>query len=165
VGFPKSPLFQTIDELPFFDKLAKEYAEKFGTKVRLILFDKEKSTIDPIYDEPTKTVTRVVENLPAIVVELVPISTVEAREEGLKNEKDTTIHFTRAHLEETKDTNGVALGLSDVPEGAIVEVYGSQYDIIQSNREGFLNNVNKWLRVVCTLKRRSEFFPDRRQLP
>jgi hypothetical protein len=165
MGFPKSPLFQSIDELPYFDKLSKEYAERFGTRVKLILFDKARSTIDPIYDEPTKTVVRVFENVPAIVVEPVPVDTFEAREEGAKMEKSTAIHFARAHLEEAKDTAGVVSGISDIPEGSIVEVYGNQWDMAQGNRDGFLNNLNKWLRVVCSLTRRSEFFPDRRQLP
>lgn len=163
MGDPSSPLYQDIDETPYFDGLAKEEAERFGTVVKLILFDKEASTIDPIYDEPTKTVVRTA-MIPAVVVEPIPTDTYEAREEGGKLEKDSAIHFARAHLEETPDSNGVPLGISDVPEGNIVEVFGFQWDVVQSQKDGFLGNARKFVRVVCQLKRRSEFFAERRQL-
>lgn len=163
MGDPTSPLYQDIDETPFFDGLAKEEAERFGTVVKLILFDKEASTVDPIYDEPTQTVVRTA-MVPAIIVEPIPTDTYEAREEGGKLDKDTAIHFARAHLEETLDTAGVVLGLSDIPEGSIVEIFGLQWDVLQTNRLGFLGNAQKWMRVECNLKRRTEFYPERRQL-
>ena len=164
MGFPSSPLFQSIDELPYFDGLNKEYVERFGTTVQLTIFDKSASTIDPIYNEPTATVERVA-TIPAFVVELIPIDSPEAREEGFRIEKDTTVHFARIHLEEAKDQNGVLLGISDVPIGSIIEVYGSKWDVINSQRGAFINQINKWMRVECSVKRRSEFIPERRTLP
>lgn len=155
MGNPSSPLFQSIDETPFFDGVGKETAEKFGTKVKLILIDKANAVIDVVYDEPL-TLPLKEYLVPAVVVELVPVSTPEAREEGFKDEKDTTVHFQTAHLEEI-------VGISDVPEGSMIEVYGRLYDVLNTQREAFLNNINKWMRVVCFLKRRTEFLPDRRQ--
>jgi len=156
MGFPKSPLFQKIDETPRFDRWNKEYVEKFGTIVKLTIFDKANTQMDVVYNEPIAPLPANTFELPAIVVELIPVSTPEARDEGFRDEKDTTIHFARAHLEEV-------VGINDVQEGSIVEVYGNQWDVLNTQREGFMNNINKWMRVVCFLKRRTEFFPDRRR--
>lgn len=155
MGSPSSPLFQSIDETPFFEGVGKEAAEKFGTTVKLFLVDKESAIIDVVYDEPL-TLPMKEFTLPAVVVELVPVSTPEAREEGFRDEKDTTVHFQTAHLESI-------VGVNDVPPGAIIEVYDRKYDVINTQREGFMNNINKYMRVVCFIKRRTEFLPDRRQ--
>lgn len=155
MGNPSSPLFQSIDETFFFEGVGKEAAEKFGTTVKLILIDKENVVVDVVYDEPLTLPTKEY-TLPAVVVELIPVSTPEAREEGFRDEKDTTIHFQTAHLESI-------VGIVDVPEGSIIQVYDRQYDVISTQREGFMNNINKYMRVVCFLKRRTEFLPDRRK--
>ena len=155
MGNPSSPLFQDIDETPFFEGIGKEAAEKFGTTVKLFLVDKENAVVDVVYDEPI-TLPMKEFSLPAVVVEYVPVSSPEAREEGFRDEKDTTVHFQTIHLE-------TIVGIVDVPAGSIIQVYDRKYDVINSQREGFMNNINKYMRVVCFIKRRTEFLPDRRQ--
>lgn len=161
----------TLDdrELALFDSIAKEHTEKSGTPVLYWHYDRKRSTVDPVYDEPENRVFdgpyKVVGNV------TYPDSMPEAREQGLRTQWNASLWIPRRALEEAgapePDVGDVVLLWSNsyfISDGVQeAKVPGAQFMFVvtDSNSDGHLFDTPSFVGFRLEIERRSEYTPER----
>jgi hypothetical protein len=158
------------EDLNYIKGITEEVTNLFGTTAtlyRLIAADNE-TIRDPLYDEPSSSHT--VQYHPYVVQCMffdyndTPFVTPE----GLYSEVTSRGHITREHLVKA---NVMPDHLGDfISEGDVLQVHNSPefgtiaYDIIQTTREGWVNDTGWFTGYSFSLKRSTKFIPERKNL-
>ena len=159
-------------ELYLRDVWAKESNNIWGTEVDFFSLRLKQSKRDPLYDEPTQREWSKAYRMSVWVS--APSQTPIVGEEGFRVHFDATAWIARASLEEVQapnPTEGDVLRFWNTPffakEAAHTEVpkAGYFFDIIQAVPDGHLHDTASFVGFRVTIKRRSEFGPERKILP
>jgi len=119
---------------------------------------------DPIWDEPTTTVKFTGFDLPMMWFDW--NATADAVEHGREDYLDATGWITVNHLIAAgvpKDYDGEYVSPGDTI--AVHTKCGGErveYDIIQTNREGWIDSSDKFTQYSLELKRRDKYIPNRK---
>lgn len=168
--FPKLSLPECEHDL--FDSIAQEHVDILGTDIDLYLHDIEKSKRDPLYDEPVQRVYLGPYRIKGYVSW--PDSVPEARMEGLRSTFGAEAWIARKTLEDA--------GLKQVPgESDVMRIWrtpffnemavdfdsqspgaGYYFDIVDVDDDGHLFDSATFVGFKFTIKRRTEFTPERR---
>jgi hypothetical protein len=159
-------------EHDLFDSIAQEHVRILGTDVDYWSHEIEKAKRDPLYDEPVKRVFKGPFRIKGYVSW--PDSVPEARMEGLRSTFNAEAWIARKELEDAGvkappsesdvlriwktpffDQNSVNLD-SKLTGG------GYYFDIIDVDDDGHLFDSSTFVGFKLTLKRRTEFTPERR---
>lgn len=155
-------------ELDMFDSINADLVELAGTEVNFYAYDptskENKKDIDPLYGEPTERKILGPFRLHAIIK--YPEHEPTVGEEGFGREWDGEAVFSRWHLDKAH---------APYPsEGDIVELWrtpfhdqwslgkGMYFDVIRVKPDGHLNGMPAFTQFRCTLKRRSQYAPERK---
>lgn len=152
-----------------FRRIAAEVTDLFGTADCTLYrysaaLDENLAGKDPIWDEPTTTPTYKKFSLPCNWFDY--NSTANPSEFGRDDEIDATAFLALNHLigagvppDENKDY---------VEPGDIISIHDScgheiqVYDILQTNRMGWVNSSDRFTGYELELKRRSKYVPERK---
>jgi hypothetical protein len=153
----------------YFCRVAAEVTELYGTSDAILYryFGKEDENLtgkDPIWDEPTTTAFFESYPLPIQWFDYASIS--NASEHGRDQEIDATAYITVTHLVAASvpldpDKEYVAAG----DTLAIHTDCGNErieYDIIQINRDGWVDSSDVFVGYSIELKRRDKYVPERK---
>lgn len=164
------PLQMGEQESPLFDCLAREVVDIAGTAIEYYVLDLQRSTRDPLYDEPVEEVW----NGPYALTAQITISgrRATAREEGMVWEFDAEGWIARSSVE--------ALGMSRPKEGDVLRFWnvpffdqfgsgnsvirdaGYYFDVTQVETDGHVFDGPTFTGFKLTLKRNSSFAAERR---
>lgn len=163
-------------EAEYFCSIAQEVTDLFGTDdATLYRFsareDENLAGKDPLWDEPSETVGTAFYkpfDLPVMWFSWASnILTVAPM--GREEEIDVIAHVTVNHLKQAgvvPDVDGEWIAPGDTL--AIHTKCGHEtleYDILQTNREGWINSSDKFVYYELTLKRRAKYEPERKTQP
>jgi hypothetical protein len=156
-------------EASFFCDRAAEIVDLFGTEDCSLYraFGEEDFNLDnkdPVWSEPTTTVKYKRYNLPCSWREW--NSNVSPTEEGEELEIDAQAYLAVNHLVSNgviKDNDKEYVAPGDIL--AIHDKCGHEtffYDILQTNRTGWINSSDKFTGYNLDLKRRDKYVPERK---
>jgi hypothetical protein len=161
-------------ELHLFDSVAQEHTEMAGTEIDFYALDVEKSTRDPLYDEPVTRVWRGPFRMKAWVAwaESIPV----VGESGFRFNFLSSCWIPRSSLEEKRAPapfEGDVIRFWPSPffdKLAVARRYATSkdgyfFDITNSDDDGHVFDQAEFVGFKCDLKRRSEFGAERRILP
>lgn len=168
--FPQLNLPECEHDL--FDSIAQEHSQIAGTSIDLYLHNLEKSKRDPLYDEPVQRVFDGPFRIKGHVT--FPDSAPEARMEGFHTTFSAEAWIARKELEDA--------GIKQVPgEGDVMSFWrtpffdagsvdndptvpfsGYFFDVVDVDEDGHLFDSPSFVGFKFTLKRRTEFTPERR---
>ena len=152
-----------------FCRIAAEVTDLFVT-VDCTLYryfgaeDENLARKDPLWDEPTTVAAFEAYELPCFWFDW--NSNNDQTEHGRDEEIDARAYLTTVHLEAAGvivDPDGERVTVGDVI--SIHDKCGHgryDYDILQTNREGWVNNSDKFVGYVLNLKRRDKYVPERK---
>ena len=166
--FPKLGLPDCEHDL--FDSIAQEHVNIAGTDIDYFSHAVGKSTRDPLYDEPIKRVFEGPFRIKAYVAW--PDTTPEVRMEGWRTVVNAEAWISRKEIEDghcpTPSETDV-LRIWNIPfytdwsvDGDAVPNAGYFFDVLNVNDDGHLFDSAQFVGFRLTLKRRTEFTPERR---
>jgi len=153
----------------YFCRVAAEVTELYGAEGILYrYFGKEDENLtgkDPIWDEPTTTAY--FEPYPLPIQWFDYRSLVDTVEHGQASEIDAVAFLTLAHLIAAgvpidPDKQYVAVGDTLAIHAAGCGEEKLEYDIIQLNREGWVDSSDNFVGYSVELKRRDRYVPERK---
>lgn len=156
-------------EADLMKQVAEEQITGGGTPVAYYRLDKNASSWNPLYNEPEKLVFKAPLNLTARVQK--PEKNTQANEKGQTTTWDAVVWIAVASWPSTGDppTEGDVVGFWDSAyfRGAGVrqeKIPGASfyYDVIGVDTDGHVNDTSAFVAWEVTLKRRTEFTPERR---
>lgn len=154
-------------ELPLFDLIAMEQAELMGDDVNYYAIDRKLSKIDPLYGEYAARNVNGPFLLPGIVKW--PKIAPSFQAEGLLLEFDGMIWIARGHLDlysAPYPTEGDIFEMWRTPfHDARSKGTGMFFDVIKSEDGGHLNDTASFVTFQLTVKRRTDFAPERKISP
>jgi len=160
---------RSCEDAEFIASITSEVTELFGTDdASLYRFSavaaENIARKDPIWDEPTTTPAYQKFNVPVMWFDW---STNDAASEnGIDSETDAVAYISKNHLIGA----GVPLDheLDYVNAGDILVLHnkcGQQaltFDIVQTDRDGWINSTGDWTQYKLDLKRRQKYEPERK---
>lgn len=155
----------------FICSIADEVTELFGTENSSLYryygrWPENLSGKDPVWDEPSSTAFFERYDLPCQWFDW--NSSDNENPQGRGEEIDATGYVTLNHLKAAGvpvDPGGEYVAVGDVL--AVHTGCGGEtffYDIIQTNREGWINSTDKFTGYSLELKRRNKYVPERKVL-
>jgi len=163
------------NELFMFDLWAQETNRTWGIPIDYYFLNVEKSTRDPLYDEPTSRNFSRAYKLEAWVQ--MPTQNPIASEEGFRIHFDGSMWIARKDLEEIKapcaPQEGDVIGFWDNPQfnadaaanNPNIPNSGYYFDVTNAVPDGHLFDTPTFVGYKLTIKRRSEFGAERKILP
>jgi hypothetical protein len=168
-GAGSTPSGQFLDdsESDFFDGITSELNQLAGSEINYYGQNLPKSTIDPLYGEPTE---RKIDG-PWRVHAWVKWPTVSpsSEEQGFSFQFDGECTIARAELER--------VGAPPPFEGDIIEMWrtpfhdadslgkGLFFDVVKVTNDGHINDTPSFVQFRLTLKRRTQFGAERKVSP
>lgn len=158
-------------EHDLFDSIAQEHTGIAGTDIEYYSHEVTKATRDPLYDEPLKRVYSGPFRVKGYVAW--PDTTPEVRMEGWRTVVNAEAWISRKEIEEKgcpAPSETDVLRLWKIPffdkewavDGDNVPGSGYFFDVLNVNDDGHLFDSAQFVGFRLTLKRRSEFTPERR---
>lgn len=160
---------RSCEDADYIASITSEVTDLFGTDDAALyrfsaVWPENINRKDPVWDEPTSTPAYGKFNLPVMWFDWT--STDMASEIGDDIEIDATAYISINHLMEA----GVPLDQDSdyVSAGDILEIHnkcGHQkltYDIVQADRDGWINSTDRFTQYKCLLKRRQKYEPERK---
>lgn len=160
---------RSCEDADFIASITSEVTDLFGTDDASLYRYSAASAAniarkDPIWDEPTTTVAYVKFNLPVMWFDW--NSTDNASDSGDDVELDATAYISLNHLKAA----GVPVDhdLDYVNAGDILVIHnkcGHQalyFDIVQTNRDGWINSTSLFTQYKLDLKQRQKYDPERK---
>ena len=151
--------------------ITEEVTHLFGTDAILYKFSAADNvtTRDPIYDEPSQDNAVKYHAFPIQCMFFQYNDTPFATKEGLYSETTAQGHITYDHL--------IAAGVIPDPltrellsEGDVLEIHPDPrfgrvlYDIIQTTKDGWINDTGYYTGYTFSLKRSTKYIPERKEL-
>ena len=160
---------RSCEDADFIASITSEVTELFGTDDASLyrfsaVWPENIARKDPIWDEPTTTPAYQKFNVPVMWFDW---STNDAASEnGIDSETDAVAYISKNHLIGA----GVPLDheLDYVNAGDILVLHnkcGQQalaFDIVQTDRDGWINSTGDWTQYKLDLKRRQKYEPERK---
>lgn len=160
-------------EQALFDSYAQEHVKFASTPIDFYSQDVDGSARDPLYDEPIERLWHGPFKLHGYVE--FPNLAAEAREEGLKKDWDGIIWISRLEFEESRapyPKEGDAVRYWKIPffdaDATLHEQVpggGWYYDVVLTDDDGHLFDNPQFVGFKLTVKRATEFTPERRISP
>lgn len=161
---------RSCEDTAFIASITSEVTDLFGTDDAslyryIAAWPENIARKDPVWDEPTSTPAYRKFDLPLMWFDWQ--STDQASELGLESEVDVSScylalnHLIAAGVPQDQDMDYVSAG--DVIE--IHNKCGHQkltYDIIEADRDGWINSTDQFTQYRCVLKRRQKYEPERK---
>lgn len=154
-------------EVSYIRDVSEEVIDLFGTDdVILYRFNPcdNAETRDPLYDEPTTTLKYRAYAIKALYLDWQDdfLSGSQGSEKNFSNKIYVSLnHLLAANVPISADKEYIE-------EGDIIELHhrGDKviYDIIQVDREGYVNNSDKFVGYTLDVKRNSKFVPERKDI-
>lgn len=172
---PEGELVLSASEQKLFDSVANEVVAIAGTDIMYYELDIPNSKRDPLYDEPVERAWKGPYALKGYVD--APIGVPESREEGFRTTWECTVWISREAFEAVKagsPTEGDVLQFWDntfwnIDEAAQGEAniprVGLYFDVIAVDPDGVLFDNPQFVGFKMTVRRKSEFTPERRIVP
>lgn len=166
--FPKLGLPDCEHDL--FSSIAQEHVNIAGTDVDYFHHNVDRATRDPLYDEPLKRVYDGPFRIKAFVAW--PDTSPEVRMEGWRTVVNAEAWIARKELEDQHcpaPSETDVLRLWNIPfyadwatDGDNPPNAGYFFDVLNVNDDGHLFDSSQFMGFRLTLKRRTEFTPERR---
>jgi len=153
----------------YIQGITEEVTDLFGTMAILHKIDAAGNVIirDPIYDEPVCKESPKYNSFLIKAFFFTYQDTPFVTSEGLYSETTASGHVTFNHLEQAGVLPDPITG-ERLSEGDIIELHPNPlygriiFDIIQTTKDGWINDTGRYTGYTFTLKRSTKFVPERK---
>lgn len=158
----------------FFQDINEEVYELFGNDDFFLYVLNHAASVsgaDPLYSEPSANLAYTKYPVTGFVTE--SDTAYQGTEQGEDIEISATGFFSRKIFEKTgvprHGSESLPGNLNFITAGDVLEVYArgetTFYDVLGSDRKGYVNDSDSWTYYECLLKRRESFAPERKTDP
>lgn len=154
-------------ERPLFLGISEEVVDLFGVDDTVLFrfssaIAENHAVEDALYSEPSTTVQYKQYRIKCLYVDRK--NTEQASDNGIEYEASNQIYVSLNHLLKAQvlpDQQGDLVGAGDVIGISLRDQY-FEYDIIEVNNDGYINNSDKFTGYILTVKRRDKYISERK---
>jgi hypothetical protein len=153
-----------VQDLCFFRNIAAEVNELSGIECRYWAIDKKQTIKDPVYDEVVEEIFHT-DPVTIIINAQNPENSNSAREEGKEKDWLSTVWVAVSEFCTKMEKAGFST-IEKPQSGDVIDVWDEYYDVLESHRDGILDNERRaFVMWRFKLRRKSSFEPKRRTEP